>query len=182
MDRSTDSKRKQASDFYDRKIFPTVKEIFIDKYKLEKEYDGLILTLGFSPNPVILSIKAINPERIAFLHTSETERFIEQIQDQVRYDSSRTDVLRIDGMDIRGIYNVTWNFARDTWGNFNNIVVDTTGGKTFMGAGAAPAAIISADICYVDTDNYLPEFRRPEPGSEYMKLLEGPDTLLRIAR
>ena len=52
-----------------------------------------------------------------------------------------------------------------------------------MAAGAALAdAVIPADICYVDTDNYLPEFRMPEPGSEYMRLLEGPDTLLRIAR
>ena len=183
MDRSTDTKRKEASNFYDQKVFPTIIESFINRHSPEKEYDGLILTLGFSPNPLILSIAGINPERIAFLYTSETERFIKRIQDQTRYDSTQTDLLNIEGLDVSGIYNVTWKFARDTWGEFNNIIVDITGGKAFMGAGAAlAAAVIPADICYVDSDNYSPEFRMPEPGSEFMKILEGPDTLLRIAR
>lgn len=52
-----------------------------------------------------------------------------------------------------------------------------------MAAGAALAGVvIPADICYVDTDNYLIEFGMTEPGSEYMRILEGPDTLLQIAR
>ena len=183
MDRSTDIKRKEASEFYDREVFPTVIELFVNKHSPEKKYDGLILTVGFSPQPLILSINAINPERIAFLYTSETEKFIEQIQDQTEHDSNQIDLLNIDGTDIRGIYDKTWKFARDTWGESINIAVDITGGKAYMGAGAAlAAAVIPADICYVDTDEYLKEFRMPEPGSEFMRILEGPDTLLQIAQ
>ena len=149
----------------------------------KKKYDGLILTLGFSPNPLILSIKAISPGHIAFLYTAETEKFIKQIQDQTGYDAHRTDLLKIEGTDVKGIYDKTWEFGRDTWGEFTNIAIDVTGGKTSMAAGAAlAAAVIPADVCYVDTDNYLKEFRMPEPGSEYMRILESPDTLLRIAR
>ncbi len=183
MDRATDIKRKEASDFYDKEIFPTVIELFITRHKPEKEYDGLILTVGLSPQPLILSIKVINPERIALLYTPEAKDFIKRIQEQTEYTSDQTDLIQIDGTDVRGIYDKTWEFARDTWGEFNNIAVDITGGKTSMAAGAAlAAAVIPADICYVDSTDYLKEFRMPEPGSEYMQVLEGPDTLLRVAR
>lgn len=183
MDRSTDAKRKEASDFYDREVFPTVIELFINRHRPEKEYDGLILTVGFSPQPLILSIRTINPRRIALLYTPEAKGFIKWIQEQTGYTPDQTDLLPIDGTDVKGIYDKTWKFARDTWGEFTNIAVDITGGKTSMAAGAAlAAAVIPADICYVDSDDYLKEFRMPQPGSEYMRLLEGPDTLLRIAR
>ena len=82
MDRSTSTNRKHASDFYDREIFPTVTDIFVGEHGPEKEYDGLILTVGFSPQPLILSIKAINPKRIALLHSSETMGFIKHIRTQ----------------------------------------------------------------------------------------------------
>lgn len=175
-------RNKEASDFYDQHIFPDIIDVFKQKQFPEKDYDGLILTVGFSPQPLILSINAINPNRIAFLYTSEVAHFIKTIQKQTEHDHASTDLLDIDGMDVRDIYNVTWNFARDTWKDFKNIIVDITGGKAFMGAGAAlAAAIIPADICYVDCDDYLKDFRMPEPGSEYMRILEGPDTLLQIA-
>ena len=175
-------RNKEASDFYDENIFPAVKNVFISKHRPEKEYHGLILTVGFSPQPLILSINAIKPQRIAFLYTQEAKRFIKRIQDQTGYGSDRTDILQIDGTDVKGIYDKTWRFARDEWGENKNIAIDITGGKTSMAAGAAlAAAVIPADICYVDTDNYLTEFRIPEPGSEYMKILEGPNTLLQIA-
>ena len=183
MDRSTDTNRKKASEFYDQTVFPIVKEVFVNKYSPEKEYDGLILTVGFSPQPLILSISAINPGRIALLYTPETKSYIKRIQKQTGYNDTQTDILEIDGTDVKEIYDKTWEFARNKWQEFENIAVDITGGKTSMAAGAAlAAAVIPADICYVDTENYLPEFRMPEPGSEYMRLLEGPDTLLRIAR
>ena len=183
MDRSTDIKRKEASEFYDREVFPTVIELFVSKHRPKKKYDGLILTVGFSPQPLILSIRAINPERIALLYTPEAEDFIVRIQDQTGYTSDRTDLLPIDGTDVKGIYDKTWKFARDTWRESTNIAVDITGGKASIAAGAAlAAAVIPADICYVDTDEYLKEFRMPEPGSEFMRILEGPDTLLQIAQ
>ena len=111
----------------------------MEKHAPEKEYNGLILTVGFSPQPLILSISAINPRRIAFLYTPEVQGFIERIRNQTGYTRVQTDLLQIDGTDVKGIYDKTWQFSRDNWGEFKNIAVDITGGKTSMAAGAALA-------------------------------------------
>ena len=183
MDQSTDAERKKVSSFYDEKVFPVVKEVFVNKNRPDKQYDGLILTVGFSHEPLILSILAINPKRIGLLYTRETASITERIQSKTGYSSARTDLLPIDGTDVKGIYDKTWQFARNTWGDFENVAVDITGGRASMVSGVALAAtIIPADICYVDTDNYLSDLRMPEPGSEYLRFLKNPDTLLRTAR
>ena len=72
MDRSNDEKRASASQFYDEEIFPRIKEVFLSKPENHppkgKEYHGLILTVGLSPEPLILSMCALNPDQFA-LHT-----------------------------------------------------------------------------------------------------------------
>ena len=50
MTRDTDDARREATIFYDQNIFPNVNKVFARKYKPEKDYDGLILTVGFSPS------------------------------------------------------------------------------------------------------------------------------------
>ncbi len=169
-------RNKEASDFYDDNIFPSVKDVFISRHKPEKDYDGLILTVGFSPEPLILSIHAIQSTRIGLLYTPETERLLERIQGETETICSDVDLREIDGTNPNGIYETIWELRfSDDWKEFENIAVDITGGKNSMAAGAAlAAAVIPADIYYVDTTNYLPELHVPEPGSEILKHLESP--------
>lgn len=169
-------RNKEASDFYNQNIFPVVKDVFVSKHRLEKEYEGLILTVGFSPEPLILSIHAIQPTRIGLLYTPETKGLLQRIQNDTTGICSSVDVREIDGTNPNGIYEAIWELRfSDIWQKFENIAVDITGGKNSMAAGAAlAAAVIPADIYYVDTTNYLPELRVPEPGSECLKRLESP--------
>lgn len=169
-------RNKAANDFYDQNIFPSVKDVFISKHRPEKDYDGLILTVGFSPEPLILSIHAIQPTRIGLLYTPETEKLLERIQTETEVICSKVDLREIDATNPNGIYESIWELRfSENWQEFKNIAVDITGGKNSMAAGAAlAAAVIPADIYYVDTTNYLPELRVPEPGSEYLKRLESP--------
>ena len=169
-------RNKEASDFYDQNIFPAVKDVFISKHRPEKQYEGLILTVGFSPEPLILSIHAIQPTRIGLLYTPETKGLLWRIQDDTASICNNVDLCEIDGTNPNGIYETIWELRfSENWQEFENIAVDITGGKNSMAAGAAlAAAVIPADIYYVDTSNYLPELRVPEPGSEYLKRLESP--------
>ena len=110
------------------------------------------------------------------LYTPETEGLLQRIQDDTANICNNVESQQIDGTNPNGIYEAIWELRfSDNWKELENIAVDITGGKNSMAAGAAlAAAVIPADIYYVDTTKYLPELRVPEPGSEYLKRLEGP--------
>ena len=168
--------RSDAIAYYNEEIFPRVKDKFAEENCPDKKYEGLILTVGFSVQPLILSICAVKPQRIGLLYTPETEQLCDQILKETNYSSSNADCHKIDGSNPNGIYKTIWELRfSGNWKNFKEIAVDITGGKNAMAAGAGLAAsVIPADIYYVDSDNYLPDFRMPEPGTEYLKRLESP--------
>ena len=178
MDRSDDTKRAEASQFYDEQIFPRIKEVFLGKPKNRptKKYDGLILTVGLSSEPLILSIHALKPKRICLLYTSQTAKFLSRIEEESRSLSSTWSVSKhqIDGSDVVEIYRKIRELYEE-WGSPQNLAVDITGGKKSMVSGAAMAgAVLGADIYYVDNKKFLQDFRKPDPGSEYLSLLENP--------
>ena len=179
-DRSNDEKRAAASQFYDEEVFPGIKEVFLSKPENQppegKVYHGLILTVGLSPEPLILSIYALKPTQISLLYTQETAKFLSRIENEAKaIGSTATSRHKIGGSDVVEIYEKVkkqyeeWNIHPE------HLAVDITGGKKSMVSGAAMAgAVLGADIYYVDSRRFLQEFRKPEPGSEYLNLLENP--------
>lgn len=78
----------EAEDFYNREVFPAVKESFLSKLaQSEKErlssIKYLIMTVGGSPQPLILLLEAIKPDYAFFLCSKETENEYEKIMDPV---------------------------------------------------------------------------------------------------
>lgn len=176
MDRTTDDKKKAASTFYDEKIFPLVKKVFLNKPEncLQREYDALILTVGTSPEPLILSILAINPNKVGLLYTLETEEYLPRIQQETGLNLNQLAQRQVDGSNTIEMYKTIMDIYAD-WDNPVNIAVDITGGKKSMVSSAAMAgAILGSDIYYVDNNDFINELRKPEPGSEYLRLLDNP--------
>ena len=167
--------RSAAIAYYDKNTFPLVRKKFAEENRPDKKYGGLILTVGFSVQPLILSIGAISSQRIGLLYTPETKHLCDPIVKETNY-SSHADCCEIDGSNPNGIYETIWELRfSENWTDFEHIAVDITGGKNAMAAGAGLAAsVIPADIYYVDSDKYLQDFRMPEPGSEYLRRLESP--------
>ena len=179
MDRTTRNASNAALIFYDEDIFPLVKKAFINKPENHpnKEYDALILTVGLSPEPLILSILATKPKRVGLLYTPETEKFLPRIQKETGLTLDQLDKREIDGSNVIEMYEAIMALYTG-WGSPANIGVDITGGKKSMVSGAAMAgAVLGADIYYVDTDNFNRELGKPEPGSEYLSLLDNPYTV-----
>jgi CRISPR-associated protein (TIGR02710 family) len=177
MDRTTPDGSKEALAFYDEHIFPLVKEAFINKSdnRPDKEYEGLILPVGFSPEPLILSILAIKPKRVGLLYTPETEKLLPRIQDETALTLDQLDTREIDGSSTVAVYEVIMELY-EKWGRPANIAVDITGGKKSMVGGAAMAgAALGADIYYVDNTSFT--LGKPEPGSEYLSRLDNPYTV-----
>ena len=179
MDYNSSDEKAAASTFYDEHIFPYVKKAFVNNpdNRQDKEYDGLILPLGYSPEPLILSILAIKPNWVGLLYTKETEELLPHIQNETELTIDKIHKQEINGSDVIEMYEaiMALYIAR---GRPRNIAIDITGGKKSMVSGAAMAgAVLGADIFYVDTDNFNQERRKPEPGSECLSLLENPYTV-----
>ncbi|MYA98182.1 TIGR02710 family CRISPR-associated protein [Candidatus Poribacteria bacterium] len=177
MDRNSPDASKAALTFYDEQIFPLVKEVFLGKptNRPDKEYDVLILTVGFSPEPLILSIRAIEHKRVALLYTKETAKFLPRIQDETNLPLNHLAMREIDGSSTVEVYETIMELYTK-WSKPKNIAVDITGGKKSMVGGAAMAgAALGADIYYVDNTSFI--LGKPEPGSEYLSLLDNPYTV-----
>lgn len=176
MDRTTDEKKEEAFNFYDKKVFPLVKKIFLSKQenRVKQEYDALILTVGMSPEPLILSIRATKPKRVGLLYTEQTEKYLPRIQTETNLTLDQLDKREIDGSDTIEMYKAIMELYT-SWKKTEKIAVDITGGKKSMVSGAAMAgAVLGADIYYIDTDNYRQDLGKPEPGTERLNLLKNP--------
>ncbi len=177
MEYNSAAEKADASKFYDEHIFPYVKKAFInDEKNLQpKKYDGLILPLGYSPEPLILSILAIKPDRVGLLYTPETEKLLSRIQDETQYGFDKLHKRKIDGSSTVDVYEAIMTLY-DEWKRPENIAVDITGGKKSMVGGAAMAgAALGADIFYVDNKKFTQG--KPEPCTEFLSLLDNPYTV-----
>ena len=177
MSYNSSDEKAAASTFYDEHIFPYVKKAFINNptNRQDKKYDGLILPLGYSPEPLILSILAIDPKRVGLLYTQETERLLQRIQDETQLRFDRLYKRKIDGSSTVDVYTAIMELYEE-WERPANLAVDITGGKKSMVGGAAmAAAALGADIYYVDNTKFTQG--KPEPGSEYLSLLDNPYTV-----
>ena len=82
---------------------------------------------------------------------------------------------KIGGSDVVEIYEKVKKQYEEWNIHPMKLAMDITGGKKSMVSGAAMAgAVLGADIYYVDSREFLQEFRKPKPGSEYLNLLENP--------
>ena len=72
----------EARQFYFEKLFPEVIDNFVDKtiWPLEK-VDVLFSVLGYTPEPIILAHKALNPRRHIIFH----DKSVTHNEDNVRY-------------------------------------------------------------------------------------------------
>ncbi|MFX1259878.1 MAG: TIGR02710 family CRISPR-associated CARF protein [Promethearchaeota archaeon] len=157
------------------------RKFVLEAKKNEKltKYGGIIYTIGFSPEPIILSILATNPKYVFFIHTEQSEKYIEQIVEETNLSplqykrelmvkDSIADSYRLVKRGLKYLTEVK-KLKK------NEIAIDATGGTKGMSIGFGIAAtIFNLDILYVSNTNYNPLLRRPEPGSENLIYIPNP--------
>lgn len=164
----------EARQFYFEKLFPEVIDNFVDKtiWPLEK-VDVLFSVLGYTPEPIILAHKALNPRRHIIFH----DKSVTHNEDNVRYLPQFLDdgFLKIEFADetFYSIYEALKEQMALNPGK--NYTINVTGGKKSMVASAAIfGRDYSASIIYIDYDIYDPNLRRPLPGTEKMNIVYSP--------
>lgn len=167
----------RAKQFYHSEILPEVKKIVQERAREDGlgRYSGIIFTTGYSPEPLILTITTLKPDRVFFLCTKDSEKFLNKIVEECNLLPSQYNkaiIQRSDGLDVYKKIREQW----EEWKNngITDIAVDITGGTKPMVSGSAIAgAILNVDLLYVVSNfGWLPG--KPEPGSERITKIENP--------
>lgn len=176
LERKTLRQRKEAELFYAEKLMKLVEKTFIgkNKEKVTKQVEYLIISVGTSYEPLVLSIKLFQPHRILFLYTEVTEVILNKIVSYCELDITRFQKCKVHETNPLDIYREIKQ-AYLQWGRPEKLYIDFTGGTKSMSAAAAMAgAVIDVQMVYVGTDDYLVDFRKPYPGSETLYYIDNP--------
>lgn len=167
--------RDERNRFYDEKVFPTVIEAVIpNEQKIHPEsYSHLILPVGFSPEPLILSVLILRPEKVHFLYTKASQQYLDRIIKDTNLRISQVSQDEINDTNVPEIYQKV-KAIYEQWGKPERVAVDISGGKKSMVGGCALAgSLIGAKLFYIDS-KFNPEFKKPDPGTEKLMILDNP--------
>lgn len=166
----------EAEDFYYSTLFIDVIDQFCERHKiLPVKCNVLFSLLGYSPEPIILTQRALNPDvHVIFTTDLNDQEASKKIKDYLgEYLTSEFKIIEIHDKSFHGIY--TCLKEQMLLNPSQNYVIDITGGKKSM---VASAAIFGRDyncnIVYVDYSKYLPHIRKPLPGSETLNCVYMP--------
>lgn len=133
-----------------------------------------ITSVGTSYEPIVLNIKLFDPDRILFLYTKKTEDTLNQIVDYTGIPPASYEKRQVSEIDPLDIYREIKHSYLE-WEQPEKIYIDFTGGTKAMSAAAAMAgALINVQLVYVGTNDYLKDFRKPNPGSETLFFITNP--------
>ena len=154
LERRTLKQREAAEQFYEKKLLSLIENDFLvrNRDKICEKVEYLILSVGTSYEPLILSISLFKPRKILFLCTEETGKYLEKI---VRYcelqgeDYQKTIVSETNPGDIYMEIKKTYL----VWGKPLKLYIDFTGGTKAMSAAAAMAgAMINVQLDYIGSN------------------------------
>ena len=170
-------KAPEQNAFYKDKVFPLVKNCFVLKESpklTDQPVDGMIMTVGTSPEPLILSILLCKPSEVIFLHTEETEDELDRIIEETGLRVRQWRKICVGETNLPEIYQACVD-AWTAWGADKRILVDLTGGTKAMAAGLmAGAATLNMQAVSVANTHFVREYRKPYPGCEYLDFLQNP--------
>jgi hypothetical protein len=166
----------EAEDFYYNTLFRDVIDEFCERNsKPEIRCNVLFSILGYSPEPIILTQRALNPEvHIIFTTDIKDAEASKKIRNYLgTYLTSEFKIIEIPNDSFDDIYTCLKD--QMVLHPSQDYVIDITGGKKSM---VATAAIFGRDyncnVVYVDYDQYISQIRKPLPGSERLNYVYTP--------
>jgi CRISPR-associated protein (TIGR02710 family) len=177
------SNYQESKDYYFQHLLDDLSINFKEKVQQRiaqgtlKPYQNLIFSVGYSPEPMILWIRAFQPKKVFFICSPDTEKFVDIIADYTDLRPTQMKYHVVNSSDTLEVYEKIKKIMEEEKVNFTrgDTAVDITGGKKSMVSGCTLAANnLGLDILYLDNETYHSEFRKPQPGSEIPKKLDDP--------
>lgn len=162
---------EKAQEIYYDKLFGAVVENFKLKHSSKLPMGGILFSiLGFSPEPIILTARTIEPDTHIIFTTNNQSEGNDYL---VRYLESNYEMVYLSDENFNTIYKALKEQL--VLNPSSQITLDITGGKKSM---VASAAIFGKDygckIVYVDFEEYIKDLRKPMPGSEILNIVYNP--------
>ena len=101
---SRSGKSDEAERFYYDHIFDSVLERFTGKYSQTRSGELLVSLLGFSPEPVILTAKALKPETHLIISTPVKEEIIQTLNQYLEIDYKLVILKNDDFLSINKLH------------------------------------------------------------------------------
>lgn len=176
LERKTAEQRKKAEDYYETILMEPIVEAFItnNRSQVTEKVECLILSVGTSYEPLVLDIKLLEPEKVLFMYTEKSETYLEKVVEYCGLKATRYEKSLIHETEPLDIYREIKR-AYLKWNKPEKIYIDFTGGTKAMSAAAAMAgAMVGVQLLYVGCTDYLVDFRKPNPGTERLFLIDNP--------
>lgn len=162
---------EKAQEIYYDKLFGAVIENFKLKHSSKLPKGGILFSiLGFSPEPIILTARTIEPDTHIIFTTNNQSEGNDYL---VSYLESNYEMVYLSDENFNTMYKALKEQL--VLNPSSQITLDITGGKKSM---VASAAIFGKDygckIVYVDFEEYIKDLRKPMPGSEILNIVYNP--------
>ena len=79
MVRSNEEQRTAAEEYYKTDLMPIIIDHFLQETTVQEECDAMVLTLGTSYEPLVLSICALKPKRVLILYTNKSFHLLDDV-------------------------------------------------------------------------------------------------------
>ncbi len=163
---------QKAQEIYYEKLFEEVIEKFKNTNGPLLRKGGILFSiLGYSPEPIILTAKALEPHNHIIFTTGNKPEGVNYLE---KYLESEYEMIYLEDESFQTIYKALKEQL--VLNPSSKITLDITGGKKSM---VAAASIFGKDygcqIVYVDFTEYIKELRKPMPGSEVLNLVYEPN-------
>ena len=176
LERKTLEQRKIAARFYDEHLMKPIEEEYINNNRdmVFEEVEHMVVSVGTSYEPIVLNIQLLHPDKLLFLYTERSESTMVKVIEYCGLGPSQYDKSMVSEVDPMDIYREIKAFYLRS-GKPAKMYIDFTGGTKAMSAAAALAgAMIDVQMIYCSSDDYLVDFRKPNPGSERLMYIENP--------
>lgn len=162
---------EKAQEIYFEKLFAAVIDNFKEKHDSTLQKGGILFSiLGFSPEPIILTARTVEPQIHVIFTTNNQSEGSDYLE---KYLESNYEMVYLPDEKFETVYKA---LKEQLYLNpSSQITLDITGGKKSM---VTSAAIFGKDygckIVYVDFADYIKDLRKPMPGSEILNIVYNP--------
>jgi hypothetical protein len=167
---------RAASVHYFRRILPKVVEYHQLRRTPVQGFDFLLSLMGMSPETTVLTVNFLRPRKLIVAVSRNAEDYFHQCAAFLAASGllphSAVRMIPVDSSDYLQMHAL---LVSEICAMSGKRIVDVTGGKKIMSAVAAAAAwALGLPICYLESQAYNEEMRRPAPGSEELIVLPPP--------